>query len=124
MPQSRTTSVWQCRGCLLAIEDGRNSWGCASFRTVLLVRTFTFWADGSSSKKNVHCILAHDGLERRKSKIVKIHSVEQMLALAQQHGRTSHVHLVNEPRSHILANRGHAAADSNVLVPGCLFRLP
>src|ERR1700722_4673970 len=77
--------------------------------------------NGLFPKKNVHRILAHDGFERSKSKIEKIHSAEQMFSCAQQHRCKSQVPLVDQPHRQILTNRRHSATNAHVPAPGCLF---
>ena len=60
----------------------------------------------------VHRILTHDCLIRSKIYAVKMHSAEQALDLAQQHGCEGQAHLVNEFRSEVLANHRDSAANA------------
>jgi hypothetical protein len=58
----------------------------------------------SFSDKDVHRVLAHDSLIRRKTHPVKIHPGKQVLSFSEQDGRKSQVHFVNQSRREILAN--------------------
>jgi hypothetical protein len=67
---------------------------------------------------------ARNVLDDSKAERAQIDAFEQVLARAQQHGRDRQVHLVDEPRPQVLADRRHAATQPHVRATSGVARLP